>query len=81
MSDIAWIAAALVGGTILLEVWFANQRLNEQMASVLLLIDWNRKEEEDDLVAEQRAYWAQFSGPITEDMIDNQPKREEPHHD
>ena len=75
-----WVAVGLIAGTILLEAWFANQRLNEQMASVLYIIDserQQRKEEEAKLVAEQRDYWEQFTGPITEDMINNQPKKED----
>ena len=80
MSDIAWAAAALIAAVILLEVWFANQKLNEQLASVLLIIDserQKRQEEEAKLVAEQRDYWAQFTGPITEEMLNNQPKKED----
>lgn len=43
--SLAWIAAALIAGTILLEAWLANQRLNEQIASFHLFID---DEEGDD---------------------------------
>ena len=80
MSDIAWVAAALIAAVILLEVWFANQKLNEQLASVLFIIDserQKRQEEEAKLVAQQQDYWAQFTGPITEDMINNQPTKED----
>ena len=80
MSALAWTVAALVGAAIGIEAWIANQRLNEQLAAVLLIIDserQKRQEEEARLVAEQRDYWAKFTGPITEEMLNNQPTKED----
>ena len=34
-----WLAAGLIGGTIALEVWFANRRLNDDMAALRLWLD------------------------------------------
>lgn len=39
LSSLLWIALALVAGTILLEVWFAHRRLNEQMARLQFFLD------------------------------------------
>lgn len=45
MSDLAWVVVAIVAGTIALEIWIANKRLNVEMARMQL---WVRDEEDED---------------------------------
>lgn len=45
MNGIAWAAVALVAGTIALEIWIANKKLNADLAALEL---WVREEGDDD---------------------------------